>query len=169
MFIETERLALRSMTMDDAENMYGYASDVENTKHMVFFPHTDIRQTRDFVEKIITEYDAESPDFYELAVCLKGRMIGHVSLYMVEDGGELAWIIDKKYWGRGFAAEAARAMIGFGREKLGINKFCAMCDHRNDASRRVMEKLGMKKEAEGVRPYTENGRPVKEYIYSITY
>lgn len=169
MEIKTERLTLRHMTVDDAENMHAYASDVENTKYMVFFPHKSIRQTRDFVEKIISEYTAESPDFYELAVCLEGKMIGHVSMYMLDDGAELAWIICKKYWGMGYATEAARGLMKYGREEMGITRFCAMCDYRNEASRKVIEKLGMKKESEGERPYTENGMPVKEYVYSISY
>ena len=70
--------------------------------------------------------------------------VGGVSLYMLEDGAaELAWILDKRYWHNGYATEAARALMGWGRDCLGVHRFIAMCDSENTPSWQLMERLGM--------------------------
>jgi len=167
MEIRTERLLIRKITMADLEDMHRYVSNPENTAHMVYFPHKTIEETQAFIENIEIEHAKDNPGFYEMAVLLDGKMIGHVSLYLADEGGELAWIIDKNYWGKGYATEAARGLMLKMREELGIHHFFAMCDWRNEASRRVMVRLGMEFEYEGKRPYQEDGKDVPELVYGM--
>lgn len=71
--------------------------------------------------------------------------IGAVSIYIYKENaeGELGWIISKKYWGNGYASEAAREVINFAIQELKVVKFIAHCDSENVSSFRVMDKLGM--------------------------
>jgi RimJ/RimL family protein N-acetyltransferase len=57
--------------------------------------------------------------------------------------GELGWIINKKYWGNGYAEEAAKEILNFAIKELKVRKFVAHCDSENISSFRVMKKIGM--------------------------
>ena len=130
------------------ESAHKYSSDLENTKYMLHLPHETIEETKAFLLSIDEEWKKESPDFYEFAILLEGKHIGAVSIYLYQDRsiGELGWILDRDYHGCGYAFEAAKQAIRYGREKLNIKRFVAHCDSENTASYKLMEKLGMKLE-----------------------
>ena len=144
--ITTERLTLLPLTEKYLGTVHEYASDLENTRYMCHLPSETEEETLDFLRRAGAEWEKEKPSFYEFAVISEGEHIGAVSVYLddTKTTGELGWIINKKYWGRGFAAEAAAAVIGFAR-KLGVRRFTAHCDTENGASYRTMETLGMKR------------------------
>ena len=91
-----------------------------------------------------------------------------MSIY-VEDGvGELGWIVRRSYWGNGFAAEAARAIVDHFAAHFGIRHFVAHCDAENVASYRIMEKLGMRRTAEyGGRKNRGAAAESTEYQYEL--
>ncbi len=140
----TSRLTLRPITMSDLETAHAYASDRENTRYMMFLPNESEEETRGFLTKCKAEWESETQKIFEFAVVFEGRHIGGVSLTLGDEKtGELGWIVADGYQGRGFASEAALALIGFART-LGARRLSAHCDAENAASRRVMEKVGMK-------------------------
>jgi ribosomal-protein-alanine N-acetyltransferase len=76
-------------------------------------------------------------------------LIGNCGIRLGKSGapfGDLGYEISPAYWYRGYATEAARAMLDFGFEELGLHRVWAQCVPENVASRRVMEKLGMRGE-----------------------
>ncbi len=88
-------------------------------------------------------------------------MIGEISLIWrsVEDRqGEIGYIFNPDQHGRGYATEAANAMLRYGFEELGLHRIHARCDLRNSASWRVMERLGMRREAHFRRARDGQGR-----------
>lgn len=143
--IRTERLTLRPVTMGDLETTHAYASDLENTRYMMFLPYASLEETARAIEKAVDEWRKPEPAFCEFAIVKDGLHIGGITLYIVEDRtvGELGWVLSKDHWNRGYVTEAARAMIPYAREKWGIRRLFACCDSENEASQRVMEKLGM--------------------------
>ena len=144
MRITTERLALEPISLQYLESTYAYASDLENTRFMFFLPHESIEETREFILRAMEERRRENPAFYEFVILDGEKHVGGVSLYMLGDGAaELAWILDKRYWNNGYATEAARALMAWGRDYLGVRRFIAMCDSENNPSWRLMERLGM--------------------------
>jgi RimJ/RimL family protein N-acetyltransferase len=145
MEIYTKRLLLVPLGPQYLISTHNYSSDLDNTKYMVHLPNTDISETKNFLESVQAEWQKNSPEFYEFAVLLNNDHIGAVSLYFNNERteGELGWIISKKYWGNGYATEAAREMISFAIRDLKLNKFVAHCDSENTSSYRVMENLGM--------------------------
>ena len=81
---------------------------------------------------------------------------------------ELGWIIHPGYHRRGFAYEAAHALIGYASEELGIRRFYAHCDTENTASGRLMEKLGMTlTEEHGGRKNRLSDEERREYQYEM--
>lgn len=145
MEIKTERLTLRPLGPEYLESTHAYAADPETTKYMMFLPVDSIDETRRFLSDCEREWQKSIPGFYEFAVLLCGVHIGGVSLYFdtAPDVGELGWILSPGYQGRGYATEAARALIEWGREALGVRHFIAHCDAENAASQAVMDRLGL--------------------------
>lgn len=146
MMIQTKRLTLKPLGIEYLASVNKYATNFENTKWMVFLPKESIEETEQFLVNCDKEWKKVSPLFWEFAILLSDIHIGAVSIYFNEDyiSGELGWIIDKKYWGNGYAYEAAKAVIDVCKKKRNMKKFIAHCDSENRASIRVMEKLGMK-------------------------
>ncbi|MBC8529207.1 GNAT family N-acetyltransferase [Christensenellaceae bacterium NSJ-44] len=167
--IQTPRLTLRPIRETDFETTYAYTGDLEGTKYMVFLPHKTPDEARKFLREAAQEWAKPHPGYFEFAVLLQGKHIGGVALTPCEEEGtgELGWILQRAHWGKGYATEAAQALVGFARE-IGLQKLIAHCDHRNTGSYRVMEHLGMALEKTGVRPYQEAGAPVAEYQYALT-
>ncbi|MDD2955144.1 MAG: GNAT family N-acetyltransferase [Oscillospiraceae bacterium] len=162
--METKRLILRSFSPDDGEGLFEYLSQEETVK---FEPYGVF--TREQAEKeAVTR--AEDPAFW--AVCLKdtGKLIGN--LYLAEqDFGtwELGYVFHSGYRGKGYATEAAKALIddlfaqGRGRRVI------ALCDPLNPDSWRLLERLGMRREGHLLKNIwfdrDDAGRPVWKDTY----
>ncbi len=143
MLINTLRLTLVPLGMKYFVSTHRYSIDVENCPYMFRLPYDSKEETRLFLQSCDEEWKKPQPTFYEFAVLLDSVHIGAVSAYLGADGSaELAWILDKHYWGQGYALEAASALLDFCRT-VGIHHFIAHCDDRNSASKRIMETLGM--------------------------
>lgn len=144
--IRTDRLTLEPLCRRHFEGARLYSLDQENSGMMCFLPCDDEKEVMDYLLKCEAQWQKEKPDYLDAAVILDGTHIGAVSIELLENGtvGELGWIINKRFWGRGYAAESAEAFIGYISERFGISRFIGHADSENRASRRAMEKLGMK-------------------------
>ena len=145
--LETERLLLRKMRLDDAEAMFAYASDPEVTRYVLWDTHRSIEDTEEFLRFATEGY--ERGDFGGWGVVLKdsGVFVGTCGLdagYAPEHArAELGYVLSREHWGRGLMPEAARAVIRFGFVRMKLNRIEARCIAENAASARVMEKAGM--------------------------
>ena len=140
--IVTERLVLAPLGTAYLDSVNEYALDYENTRYMCHLPNRDSDETLSFLKDVEAEWQKDSPDFYEFALLYGNRHIGSVSVYFENGVGELGWIVNRKYWGNGFATEAAKILVEY-FSKRGHRRFIAHCDTENTASFKVMEKLGM--------------------------
>jgi RimJ/RimL family protein N-acetyltransferase len=99
-----------------------------------------------------------------------GSVVGEVSLIwrsVADLQAEVGYILHPAAWGRGYATEAARAMLAFAFEGAGLHRVYARCDARNAASAAVMQRLGMRQEAH-LREHTQvKGRWDEELIFAI--
>jgi Acetyltransferases, including N-acetylases of ribosomal proteins len=168
--IRTERLILRPLALSDLETAHIYAGDVNDTKYMVYLPNETMQETERFLQRVVSEWEKDIPAFFEFAVVFEEKHIGAVSISLDASGeeGELGWIINKKYQGNGYATEAAKAVMNFAVNKLGVKKIVAHCDYRNISSCRVMQKIGLLMESDsGTRRYGDRDEDVPEYKYSL--
>ena len=151
-YLETNRLILRPWCEDDAEDLYIYASDPEVGPPAGWPPHTSVENSREIIRTVLS-----APDTF--AVCLKeiGKPVGSIGFHrndLAEDDDEyeLGYWIGKPYWGQGLIPEAAREMLRYAFEDLGMNRiWCGYYDG-NEKSRRVQEKLGFvyQRKTEGI-------------------
>lgn len=172
MTIKTDRLVLRPLCLSDLKTTHEYASDSENTTYMLFLPNEVEQETADFLCAAEREWQKARPSYYEFAIVLDGAHIGAVSLSLLETSsqGEIGWILNKKYWNRGYASEAAGAVLDFARTQLRLQSVIAQCDWRNVASARVMEKIGMGLvDGNGSRSYVKREETARELTYMIEF
>ncbi len=150
--LTTPRLVLRRMRPEDDRDMYEYACRRDVTEYLTWYPHASRRFTRDYLEYLEGRYRVG--DFFDWAITLResGKMIGtcgFTSFDFENDSGEVGYVLNPDYRGHGIIPEALHAVMRFGFGDLLLNRIEAHYIMGNDASRRVMEKVGMK--YEGVR------------------
>lgn len=150
--METEHLLLRKLTVNDCYDMYEYACREDVTRYLTWNPHRNVEHTREYLRYMGQRYRVGS--FYDWALIHreKQKMIGtcgFTSFDYVNNGGEIGYVLNPEYWNLGLATEAAKLVLSFGFGQLGLHRIEARYMEGNDASRCVMEKLGMK--FEGIR------------------
>lgn len=171
MEIHTPRLTLRPADISMLESTHAYAGDLENTRYMMYLPYASLEETAQFLRDAEAEWRSEVPQRYEFAIMLEDCHIGGITLYIQEDRShaELGWVLHKDYWRRGYVTEAAKALMDFAVQELGVRRIFACCDSENVASYKTMEKLGLKLvKGDGVRTNRSMGAEVRrELTYEI--
>jgi [ribosomal protein S5]-alanine N-acetyltransferase len=144
------RLVLREFTPDDWEEVYAFTSRSETSRYQVWGPNTP-EDARAHIGRACAAAQVEPRDEFILAVTLAttGRVVGGGDLYLRNRRfrtGEIAYMIDTAYWGKGYATEVAQLLVRFGFASHQLHRIFATCDPRNVASARVLEKVGMQYE-----------------------
>ena len=149
MRLETERLVLRPFEESDAPAILAIMNDPEVTYNLLISPTFSEEDVAESIKK--RNAAIENRERYALAVVLKETdlPIGACTIMNVSWDhlhAELVYYLGKPYWGKGYMTEAARRMIQFGFEGLGLERISVGCFARNKASAHVIEKLGFKYE-----------------------
>lgn len=152
--IETERLLLRPIDpIGDVDAIHAYQSLPEETRYIPFEARTREEVAERLAQPRFTRSSLHAEgDILHLAVVLRGTdaLIGDVLLFWRSAEhrlGELGYQLHPDHQGKGYATEAARAMLGLAFDGLGLHRVIARIDQRNQASARVLAKLGMRQEA----------------------
>jgi RimJ/RimL family protein N-acetyltransferase len=169
--IRTERAVLRTMTLDDVDAVHAYQSDPEVCRYMLYEP-----RTRDEVAEKIGQWQhhgrlAEDGDDLELAIDVDGLgVVGHAYFKLVSVAdltAEIGWALHRDHQGRGYAGEAARALLGYAFDTLGLHRVKAELDPRNEASVALCLRLGMRHEAHFVEDMWFKGAWGGTGVYAI--
>ena len=170
MELVTSRLRLRPFTFEDVDSTHKYVSDAESIRYMLYFPTRSLNETREFLTRSIGEWAKPNPEFYEFVIELNHQNIGEVSVYLNNSRtqGELGWLIHRDFQNNGYVTEAAEAIKYFSINMLQLERLYACCDSRNIASRRIMEKIGLKLESSNGTRINCDGCQATELIYSLT-
>lgn len=150
--LRTERLLLRPLTRADAVPMLGYKSDAESVRYVPYGPLT----LAEIEERIATRWAGTRFEKEGDGICLgieereTGRLVGDVVLMWRSENdreGEVGYILDPAFSGRGYATEAVAALLDLGFDGWGLHRIIARIDERNTASAGVVERLGFRREA----------------------
>ena len=170
--IETARLRLRPFSRGDVDAVFAYRRLDEVSRYLFDVPLSR-EECALAVQQRIGQIALEAEgDKIILAVELTatGQLVGEVSLiWRSVDArqGEVGWIFDPAHQGRGYATEAANAMFDLGFGPGDMHRLSARCDVRNEASWRLMERLGMRREAHFREHAIFKSAWDEEYIYAI--
>ncbi|WP_299438308.1 GNAT family N-acetyltransferase [uncultured Aquimarina sp.] len=145
MIIETERLILREMVMDDAQDMLRLHSNHQVQK----YTGENIITSLEEINNKIKEFQSRDKNrgFGRWVTILKKekQFVGWAGLaYLPEfDEVDLGYRFLPEYWGLGIATEASHAILTYGFESLKLKKIIAIAMKENKSSIKVMEKVGM--------------------------
>jgi RimJ/RimL family protein N-acetyltransferase len=168
--ITTERLILRPFTSDDLDDLYAYQSRAD----VVRFLYWGVRGKDEIAEVLerrmgMTTLEKEE-DILVLAVELSGTVIGDVNLSwrsVEHQTAEFGFVFNPEFHGRGYASEAAVEMLKLGFDTMGLHRIIGRADGRNTASARLMEKLGLRREAHFVRNEFVKDEWTDEVVYAM--
>ncbi|MCB0032685.1 MAG: GNAT family N-acetyltransferase, partial [Anaerolineales bacterium] len=148
----TKRLKLRPLTMSDLDDVYEYHRQPEVVRYMYWEPKTRL-ETKAKLEQNMThmQFTGEGSSLV-LAVELPEpeTVIGEMTLFWRSEKhqqGELGCVFNPVYHGRGYATEAAAAILSLGFDYLDLHRIYGRCDARNVGSYKLMERLGMRRKA----------------------
>ncbi|QBD80414.1 N-acetyltransferase [Ktedonosporobacter rubrisoli] len=150
MILSTDRLILREFERDDWQDVFAYQVDPLYLRYVPWTNRTE-QDVRAFVQTFINWRDERPRRKFQFAIVLReeGRLIGNCGIRMNTASARMADIgyeLDSRYWGRGYATEAARALLTFGFDKLALHRIWAECIAENTGSAHVLEKIGMHNE-----------------------
>ena len=143
--LRTNRLVLRPFEITDVDDAWAYASDPEVARFRPLPDPYTRNDALDFVNRQIRTDWSTNPGF---AIALGQRVVGGISLHVnpEHETAELGYLLGIRWWGKGIATEAARAVVDWGFRRFNLHKVYARAHVSNRRSWRVMEKLGMTRE-----------------------
>src|SRR5262249_46549748 len=150
--LETDRLLLRPFAPSDHDAMFAIYSREEVVRYLYEGPHSEEEVQRRLEQKIAWRSIGQPGETLRLAVLLKanGRVIGDVVLTWIDNEhrqGEIGFVLHPDHQGKGYTTEAVGVLLRVAFEVLGLHRVFGRTEARNVGSARVMEKLGMRREA----------------------
>lgn len=168
--IQTERLLLRKIKAKDVNDIYEYASDPLVSQYVLWSTHVNKKSSKEFIAYVKSRYNADAPADWAIVDKANGKVIGtagYVSWLPLHKTGQLGYVLNRDYWGRGLMSETVSAIIDYSYINTDINRIEARCVIENQGSARVMEKSGMKYEGILRKSMVIKGKIVDMKIYSI--
>jgi aminoglycoside 6'-N-acetyltransferase len=177
LIIETERLILRPMRMDDVEDLLEYQSQPDIVRYIPW-PERTREQVVEAAEKLLAtgKLDIkEEGDFLVLvweikAGEFKGKVIGQSNLGLEssrDSCADIGWVTHQDFQRQGYAFEATHALMDYAFKNLPIRRLIANIDTRNPESAAMATKLGMRREGEFIDAEMFKGALCSMWLYAI--
>lgn len=148
--LRTERLVLRQVTPEDADDVHAYYGRADVSEHLLTRALSRDETAVEIQRRLsLNGGDGTPPDGLGLVMVLEGRVVGDVVLIFQPPTyaqAELGWVVHPDFAGRGLVTEAARAMLELGFGHYGFMRMIAQLDARNARSAALCERLGMRRE-----------------------
>ncbi|MBM0231041.1 GNAT family N-acetyltransferase [Micromonospora sp. STR1_7] len=169
--IHTPRLTLRPVTIDDLDDVYAYQSRPDVVRWMLGAEPRTREQSRASVLAMAGEdaWRAEG-DCLTVAVVDGTGVIGTVELVWRSERdrtAEVGYVFHPDHGGRGLATEAVAALVDWGFDEVGLHRVFGRCHARNEASARLMARLGMRQEAHHVQSYLFDGQWADQLVFAV--
>ncbi|MFI5639524.1 GNAT family N-acetyltransferase [Streptomyces goshikiensis] len=168
--LETPRLILRRWREEDVAPMAAVNADPEVMRWIRDGSVRDEQQTRGGIQAWESEWESRGFGLFAVEIRSTGELAGFTGLSVpaflpeVLPAVEVGWRLGRSHWGQGLATEAAAAAVRFGFEERGLERIVSITQVGNDASERIMTKLGMRLVRETVNP--TGGRRVRVFALS---
>ena len=169
--IKCVELTLRRVTEGDYSDLHDYYTNPEVARYQFWEPYTD-EQVAQLIEAQAMVMPGDPGVSFVLAVLLEAesRVIGDCSLTITspEDRqADVGFAFNPRYHGNGYATKAVNATLGFGFRELGMHRISAATDVRNERSWKLMDRIGMRREAHFVHDCHVKGKWVDDYLYAM--
>lgn len=147
--IETERVRLRHLEESDTDSLFEIFSNEEAMRFWSWVPYKERAQAETLLAEIHENFQQKSHFQWGIALRSDDKVIGTTTLFRFDEQSrraELGYILNRRFWGKGFVSEALSALFDFAFEKFDLNRLEAEIEPRNTASVKTVERLGFQKE-----------------------
>lgn len=149
--LETERLVLRAISLNDAESIFDYSKNLNVSRFTLWEPHTTLTDSVNFIKDYVFDYYSRRvPEPFGIAYKNNPeKIIGTVGCFWTSEPAkamELAYAIGENHWGKSLVPEACMAVMEYCFKTYDLKRIQARCKAENTASARVMQKIGMEYE-----------------------
>ena len=168
--IETQRLILRPIEAKDNEQVFSYRSDSETNKYQGWIPKS-LEEVNEFISKNPKAFNL--PDsWFQLVIIEKAskEIIGDIGIHFIDEDNrqcELGCSLKKNRQNEGFATESLQAVISHLFNKLNKHRIVTSIDPDNVSSIKLVERLGLRKEAHFKQSIQIDGKWVDDIIYAV--
>lgn len=169
--IETERLLLRRITMQDDEALFQLRTHEEANKYLDRAKPTELSEMHELVKKI--DEGIETNTAIAWTITLKeqpGKLVGNISFHRTNPAhhrAEIGYMLMPEHWRKGIISEAIKAVLDFGFNTMKLHSVEANINPNNNPSRQILLKHGFVKEAYFKENYYANGKFTDSEIYSL--
>jgi RimJ/RimL family protein N-acetyltransferase len=169
--LETPRLVLRPLVIADAEAVHGYRSDPEVARFQSW-ESTSLADTEEMIRTRIASEPDLPGTWFQLALCRRADhlLVGDCGIHFLPEEPrhvEIGITLASPHQGQGYATEALSAVFGYVFGQLGKHRIQASVDPENQASIRLLEKMGMRREAHFVEGLWFKGRWADDLVYAV--
>ena len=172
LILETPRLILRPFQDSDLEPFVAYRSDPEVARYQGWEAPYSVESAREFIAEMKHKQPAVQGEWYQLAVELKqgAPLIGDCAFHILAHDArqaEIGCTLARQHQRQGYAFEAVTRLLDYLFRDLGLHRVIASCDVDNLASVRLLERVGMRREAHCVENIWFKGAWGSEYLYAL--
>ena len=168
--LPTARLILRALRPDDLDDLFADASDPEIDRYTPWTRYQSVAEAQTDLDNYIADYERHGLGVWGIEQRDEQRLIGIINIsppHPHDRRSEMGFTIARSHWGKGYATEAAQAVLHFGFEKLQLVRIEAVCLPENVASARVLLKIGMQYEGLLHNYQIWRGKPCDLQMYAI--
>ncbi|MQA01696.1 MAG: GNAT family N-acetyltransferase [Streptosporangiales bacterium] len=170
--LRTARLDLRPFTADDFAGLHAIHSDPDVVRYLHWHPLDEASTEVALARRTRRTTLIDAGDSLSLAVVERetGALAGDATFFWRSEQsrqGEIGYVFNPAFHGRGYATETAEELVRFGFEELGLHRVTGRLDGRNTASARVLERLGMRREAHLRQNELVKGEWADEVVYGL--
>lgn len=166
------RITLRRFTLADLTTFVGYRSDPDIARYQSWDAPYPLAEGERMITEMLAGHPDTPGDWFQFAMILRssGELIGDCA--SGTDAGdprqaEIGFTLRPQFQGRGYATEGARTLLGYLFGQRGKHRVTASCDPRNEASARVLERLGMRREGHLRQNTWSKGEWADELLYGM--
>ncbi|NYI71202.1 aminoglycoside 6'-N-acetyltransferase [Naumannella cuiyingiana] len=168
--LHTARLRLRLHRLSDTDALLAYYGEPGVARYLLEGPWTVRTAPKKVAQRVERTGFADDGTALALVAEADGTVVGDIALWLTDDTrrkAEIGWAFNPRFAGRGYATEAARAVLDHAFDDLGLLRVVAQMDARNAASARLCERLGMTREAHLRHDWFAKGEWTDTFVYGL--
>lgn len=170
MKLETKRLILRPVTLNDKNQIFEYRCDKETNKYQGWIPET-IDDVETFIGKIAKQIN-EPYTWFQFVIIEKQtqNIIGDLGIHFFDNENkqvEIGCTLNKDFQNQGYATESIKRVIAYLFKDMNKHRIITSIDPGNKNSIRLVERIGFRKEAHHVESLFINGKWVDDLVYAL--
>ena len=167
---ESERLLFRKILPDDTKDIFLIRSNNEVMRFMDVPRHNSISDSEKLIHSVEESYKKEAGINWAIIEKQSNSFIGYIGFIRIfpeHCRAEIGYALKPEFWGKGYMYEAINKLVSFAFEELKLHSIEANVNPLNEKSKKVLERVGFKKEAYFRENYLFNGKFLDSMIYSL--